>query len=280
MIPATSGLLDPVNLQAYWKTQPRSHSHCQLATIAALRLPAAMKVALLVVALSCALPWAKPRCAAGMPDQVWSVLHRQLHGWPHVCRLVVFLAASGHQAIYFQQLPSRHMAGTLGSADCPAAGLGPATAPASGTNALAAAVSRDPVQVCCRRKHWHIVLPPLPACDERWRPWNHRTLQCQLLGGDGAGSNTVLKSAGANFIGDVSSRQQVALPAGLAPLPCMPLCARIHHIASPARAAAAASLLPAAAMATRDRCVLPCSLTFWPRLQPRQLFRHGWPQHR
>ena len=49
-------------------------------------------------------------------------------------------------------------------------------------------------------------------------------------GGDGAGSNTVLKSAGANFIGDVSSRQQVALPAGLAPLPCMPLCARIHHI--------------------------------------------------
>ena len=185
MIPATSGLLDSVNLQAYWKTQPRSHSHCQLATIAALRLPAAMKVALLVVALSCALPWAKPRCAAGMPDQVWSVLHRQLHGWPHVCPLVVFLAASGHQAIYFQQLPSRHMAGTLGSADCPAAGLGPATAPASGTNALAAAVSRNPVQVCCRRKHWHIVLPPLPACDERWRPWNHRTLQCQLLGGGG-----------------------------------------------------------------------------------------------
>ena len=98
--------------------------------------------------------------------------------------------------------------------------------------------------------------------------------------GDAAGSTAALRSAGAHFSSKAASGNRLlCMPGWLVHLTC--LCAP-ESVAVPShtRAAAAQTFLPAAAMTTHHTYVLPCSLTFWPRLQPRQLFRHGWPQHR
>ena len=165
------------------------------------KLPALWKLILLVITISVLCHGAKPKMGGSWHagPSLWSVHTGSCVDGPvYAPDYVSHLVASG-QARPFQQLPSRHMAGLLRGADCPAAGSAPAT-PRPVAQGHCLLLSPGTQSRYSASGHLGGMFALSPACDNDCQCPDPQDFAMPAAGGDAAGSTTALMSAGANFI--------------------------------------------------------------------------------